>query len=57
MHCLSFIIVILCMGAKQGWGVGGVASLPQFWRGGGGVEQLSTPPDFEKKFIRGVGSP
>ena len=35
-------------------GGGGVATLPEFWRGG--VEHLSTPPDFEKIFLGGVGS-
>ena len=37
---------------NRGGGWGG-RNPPEFWRGGGGVEQLSTPPDFEKNFIRG----
>ena len=42
-------------GAKQG-GLGGLnPSPPKFWNGGGGVEHLSTPPDFEKKNFRGGG--
>ena len=39
-------------GAKQGGGgLGG--SQPPLNFGGGGVERLSTPPDFEKKIFRG----
>ena len=45
-------------GAKQGgWGV---ATLPEFWMGGGGgVEHLSTPPDLRRFLLGGggVGSP
>ena len=51
-------LVVGCRGAKQGGG-GGLGGLnpPEFWMGGG-VEHLSTPPDFEKKCFRGgVGSP
>ena len=39
-------------GAKQYNSVGGVSTPPEFWMGGG-VEHLSTPPDFEKKNCRG----
>ena len=47
--------VIIIRGAKQGGGVGG--SQPPPLNFGWGVEHLSTPPDLEKKFLAGVGSP
>ena len=37
----------------QGGGGFGGRNPPEFWMGG--VEHLSTPPDFEKIFIRGGG--
>ena len=42
-------------GAKQGGGGWGGLNPP--WILDGGVEHLSTPPDFEKIFLGGVGSP
>ena len=42
-------------GAKQEGGGWGVSTPLNF--GWGGVEHLSTPPDFEKKNFRGVGCP
>ena len=41
-------------GAKQGGGWGGL-NPPRILDGG--VEHLSTPPDFDKKISGGVGSP
>ena len=45
--------MVLCRGAKQGrgWG-GGSQPPPPPLNFGWGVEHLSTPPDFEKIFIR-----
>ena len=42
-------------GASNRGGLGGL-NPPEFWMGGG-VEHLSTPPDFEVKISGGVGSP
>ena len=39
---------------NRGGGRLGGRNPPEFWMGGG-VEHLSTPPDFEKIFIRGGG--
>ena len=45
-------------GSQTGGGGGvGVVSIPPPLNFGWGVEHLSTPPDFEKKFLGGVGSP
>ena len=41
---------VIARGAKQGGGVGGVSTPPEFWMGGGGVEHLSTPLILRKKF-------
>ena len=41
---VKYTVMSSVKGAKQGGGVG--------W----GVEHLSTPPDFEKKILGGVGS-
>ena len=51
---LCFTNEIRGRGAKQGGGLGG--SQPPL-NLDGGVEHLSTPPDFEKKNLGGVGSP
>ena len=40
-------------GAKQGGGLGGLNPPPPWILDGGGVEHLSTPPDFEKKIFSG----
>ena len=45
-----YYFTLMSRGAKQGGGVGGVSTPLNF---GWGVEHLSTPPDFEKKFFRG----
>ena len=47
--------VIIIRGAKQGGGGWGVSTSPLNF--GRGVEHLSTPPDLEKIFLAGVGSP
>ena len=42
---------------RQTGGGGGWGGLNPPWILDGGVERLSTPPDFEKKFLGEVGSP
>ena len=47
--------ILLCTrGAKQGGGWGGL-NPPLNFGWGGGVEHLSTPPDFEKQIFSGGG--
>ena len=49
-------VVMYCSGAPNR-GLGGGVATPPLNFGGGAVEHLSTPPDLEKIFIMGVGSP
>ena len=44
-------------GAKQGGGLGGGRNHPLNFGWGGGVEHLTTPPDFRRFLLGGVGSP
>ena len=46
------LLIMITQQGRQtgGGGVGGVSTPPEFWMG---VEQLSTPPDFEKNIFRG----
>ena len=53
----AIVLRVYSQGRQTGGGGWGGLNPPEFWMGGGGVEHLSTPPDFEKKNLGGVGSP
>ena len=51
----TIILMKTCRGAKQGGGVGGIVTPPEFWRGGG-VEHLSTPLILRRFLLGGLAA-
>ena len=48
-------VITSCRGAKQGGGVGGVSTPPEFWMGG--LNTCQPPVILRNFFLGGVGSP